>query len=187
LCNIICLSETHLKVDETIRVPGYTWYGHNRAFMHRRAPKGSGGVGILLEDNIFNEYHIKVVDKTVDGIIGLEIKHKLSDFSLLVYSCYLPPENSPHGRDAVGFYSHLLTELYTHEEADGFVVCGDLNSRIGNLNDSITGVDNIPCRKVIDEVVILHARHHEGYLLLITLLSHMTCCPHVNNLWLCLV
>jgi hypothetical protein len=124
--------------------------------MHRRAPKGSGGVGILLEDNIFNEYHIKVVDKTVDGIIGLEIKHKLSDFSLLVYSCYLPPENSPHGRDAVGFYSHLLTELYTHEEADGFVVCGDLNSRIGNLNDSITGVDNIPCRKVIDEVVNQH-------------------------------
>jgi len=154
----MCLSETHLRADETIMMQGYVWYGHNRKFIHCRAPKGSGGVGILIDDQILNEYHVRVVDKIVEGIIGIEVKHKLSDFSLLIYSCYLPPENSPHGRDAVGFFTHLLNEIYMYEEVDGIVVCGDLNARIGTLNDFIAGVDDIPTRKVIDETVNQHGK-----------------------------
>lgn len=41
--------------------------------VHHRAPKGSGGVGILVKDEIIIAYKVKIVDKNLDRIIGISM------------------------------------------------------------------------------------------------------------------
>ena len=48
-CDVISISETHLTERYEIFVSGYTWFGFNRYDIHKRAPKASGGVGIMVK------------------------------------------------------------------------------------------------------------------------------------------
>jgi hypothetical protein len=66
--DILTVIETHLPADKHIQCEGYTWFGHNRNEMHRRAPKPSGGVGILVKKWVVETYEISIVDKSYDGI-----------------------------------------------------------------------------------------------------------------------
>lgn len=113
-CDIVSLNETHLSDDNGIVLTelGYKWKGFNRKNLHINAPKGSGGVGLLIKNCIFETYEVTVVDQSYDGILGVTFKNKQSGFELVVFTCYLPPENSPWGRDASRFYTRLLTQIY---------------------------------------------------------------------------
>ena len=142
--------------------------------MHRRAPKGSGGVGVFIKDSLFRDYIVKMIDKSVEGVIGLSVKHNKSEFTLLVYSCYLPSENSPWGRDAVGFYAHLLSKVYAHDEVNGIMFCGDFNARVGDLKDYIEDKDLILERKSTDKTVNVHNKA------LIEFLEESKYCIQVN-------
>ncbi len=57
------------------------------------------------------DYGVKVVDKSYEGVIGVQLQHKHLEVSIVVFSCYLPPENSPWGRDSVGFYSQIVKHI----------------------------------------------------------------------------
>ena len=146
----MCLTETHLTGDNVLNVTGYTWYGHNRTLRHVNAVKGSGGVGILVKNKLFDTFNITYINKSVDGILTLQLTDKYTDFSFLIINCYLPPENSPHSRNITDFFAHILTELYLFAEVDFIIVCGDFNSRIGNLKDVIDDIDGLPPRQVLD-------------------------------------
>ncbi len=76
--DIICLCETHLDNDNTIFMNGYRWYGFNRSLRNVRAPKASGGVGILIKYGILEIFNVTVIDKVIDGILGILLinKHK---------------------------------------------------------------------------------------------------------------
>ena len=104
--DIISVNETHLGCDDTLdlKIDGFQWYGHNRFSTHRNAPKPSNGVGFLVKQSVFNSFHVRVSDKAYDGILGLELRHKDTDTSIAMFTCYLPPENSPWGRDADSFF-----------------------------------------------------------------------------------
>ena len=41
-----------------------------------RAPKPSGGIGVLIKNDILTEYSMRVIDKSYDGIMALEFIHK---------------------------------------------------------------------------------------------------------------
>lgn len=60
--DIISLNETHLVTDEVAELSGYSWFGNNRK-RHIHAPKGSGGVGLLVRTGLFQHFKISVVDK----------------------------------------------------------------------------------------------------------------------------
>ena len=75
----------------------------------------------------------------------------------MVFSCYLPPESSPWGRDASSFFSHLLTQIYIQYDIDAIFICGDFNARIGNLPDFDKNLDNIPPKLCID-----HTQNQNG-------------------------
>lgn len=151
------MTETHLTDDTTITVPGYKWYGYNRGEVHRRANKGSGGVGIFVKEDLLLEYSCKIVDKCHDGILGILIENKESDYRCVIYSCYLSPETSSWGRDNISYFSHLLSQVYLYSDnVDAIIICGDLNARIGNLDDSVSSVDELPPRKNIDTVINQH-------------------------------
>ncbi len=43
-----------------------------------------------------------IVDKSLEGILVVKfIINKHTDFSIMLYSCYLPPENQERGRYAI--------------------------------------------------------------------------------------
>lgn len=72
--DIISLNETHLSGDSVIEIAGYSWFGNNRN-RHLRAPKGTGGVGVLVKNERFEHFKIEVVDKSMEGIIGVRFEH----------------------------------------------------------------------------------------------------------------
>lgn len=146
--DIISLNETHLRRDDKIDFEGYSWFGHNR-MLHKRAKKASGGVGILVKNYLLDYFRIQVVDKSMDDIIGVRLEHRELQYSLVIFSCYLPPEGSTRGRDSVTFFTHLLAQVYSLE-ADVIYLCGDFNSRISNKDDCIGDIDNVPPRVAID-------------------------------------
>ena len=84
------------------------------------------------------------MDKSYGGILGLRFEHRSTGSDFIVYSCYLPPENSARGRDAQSFFAHLLTEKYVHSDIDDLFVGADFNARIGLLSDTIFYCDTIP-------------------------------------------
>ena len=76
----------------------------------------------------------------------------------MVISCYLVPENSPWS-NTTDFYSHLISQIYTNSDIDGIYIAGDFNSRIGESQDVIQHVDELPPRIVIDDKTNLYRSH----------------------------
>lgn len=149
-------------------------WGSNRKQTHIQAPKGSGGVGLLIKCDLYKLYNVKVIDHAYEGIIGVQFANKFSDFKLIVYSMYLPPENSPWGRDATSFFSHLLTQVYLHCETDAIFLCGDLNSRIGSIQENNDCFDNIPHQKSIEKTCNQHGKSFLEFL-------NNSCCCILNG------
>jgi exonuclease III len=166
--SIICLSETHLACKNTdtedhssnymstIDFPGFAWFGNNRKNININAPKPSGGVGVLIKNDLFEYYDVQVVDKAVDGILALQLSDKVTHHACVIICAYLPPENSNWGRDAPSFFSHILQLMYMFSEADALFLCGDLNSRTGKLKDYNETIDDVPPRHCCDTVKNMH-------------------------------
>ncbi len=138
--------------DGTLECENYTVFLNNRQEKHKNARKYSGGVAVLIKSNVMKDFDAKIIDKSVDGLIVLELANKSSDFTIVLFACYLPPENSVWGRDPTSFYAHIISQIYLNQNADAIVLCGDFNSRIGNMSDIVEGVDDIPARRVLDKV-----------------------------------
>ncbi len=42
--DILCISETHLQKEHTLRIDGYEYFPYNRTITHKDAPKTFGGI-----------------------------------------------------------------------------------------------------------------------------------------------
>ena len=60
----------------------------------------------------------------------MSLVHKVLVTQVVVFVCYLPPENSVWGRDAESFFTHLEGCMYQYSSCDHMFICGDLNARI---------------------------------------------------------
>jgi hypothetical protein len=118
---------------------------------------------MLVKNRLFGIYDIKKI-ALYEGILGLRFVHKHTDFTMVLYSCYLPPSNSIWGRDNTAFFTTLTSEIFTQIEADSVLFCGDLNSRIGELQESIEQIDNIQKRTPIDKVKNSHGQDFIDFL-----------------------
>ena len=78
---------------------------------------------------------------------------------------YLPPENSPWGRNATDFYSYLLGQVYLLSDKDAIIICGDLISRTGEMSDIISDIDGIPRRTAVDKNVNQHGHTLTDFLI----------------------
>ena len=76
--------------------------------------------------------------------------HKTENFVLLPCVCYLPPENSSRRVDVNEYFDNLLTDFYQFQNNGLVFICGDFNSRCGDLEDFIAGIDDIVPRSVKD-------------------------------------
>ena len=112
--DILGVTETHLLPQQDLSLSGYTWYGHNRMALHRRAKKGSGGVGFFIRNTILETNKVTILDKIIEGILWIKVSARKSDFVSHFCVCYLPPEGSTHpGITHVSdFFECLLTQIY---------------------------------------------------------------------------
>ena len=99
-----------------------------------------------------NCFDVSIADKSYDGILCLKFTHKFSNYCFILMSCYLPPSNSVWGRDGVSFYNHLMSLVYNFSNADAIYIAGDLNSRFGDVIETIDLIDcQLPERKILDQ------------------------------------
>ena len=75
--DIICLAETHFRGNEQLEIDGYEWYGQNRRNIHRIAKCGSGGVGFLVNKDLWSEFNINILDDSVEGILWLRFTQQV--------------------------------------------------------------------------------------------------------------
>ena len=132
---------------------------------HYKAKRHYGGVCILLKDEIYRYYTVSTVDQGYDGILAISLKCKNSNMSFLIIATYLPPENSPFGRNSIEFFEHLTSIIYTYQGFDMYVIAGDMNARVGKKFDSIKDIDNVKLREVIDNNVNNHGNELINFLL----------------------
>ena len=79
-CAILTFNETHLKDEENVSLPGYTWFGQNRSQLQVRARKASGGVGILVRNSLFKTYNGNIIDK---GESIMDLKFEKINFQVI--------------------------------------------------------------------------------------------------------
>ena len=148
--DILCLNETFLAHDEVIDIPNYKWYGHNRKNKHKKARRGAGGVGILVHSRVHEYFNIQVLDAETEDILWIKLQLKNSNTCICLCTCYLPPKGSSHKVDAETFFDTITNHIYNYQNKGFICICGDINSRMGDHQDIIEGVDNVPLRSSID-------------------------------------
>lgn len=156
--DIICVSETHLPLHEIIDVPGYRFYGKNRA-----SQKPSGGVAILIRNDKFQEYTVETCCNDTEGIIGVKLEHKRTRYSTIVVSNYLSPSNSKYGKNPEQFYNRLLMLAYEQCNSNLLIYAGDFNARIGHIQDT-PFEHEVPIRQCVDKTVNSHGQNLLNFL-----------------------
>ena len=156
--DIIGVTETFLKSNDVLSLPGYVWYGQNRQMLHVRANRGSGGIGCFVKAKLLDYFECHVINNSFEGILIIQLCNKYSGFKICLYIVYLPPERSMRGRDSDSFYEHLLSKLYMYTDNDISVILGDFNARIADKIDYVVDVDEdcISTRTSIDDVSNKH-------------------------------
>ena len=91
-----------------MNIEGYIWYGNNRKHIHKRAPKGSGGVGVFVRNELTDLFKIELLNDTMEGILWLSLISKSTTETLKVCVCYLPPANSSRQVNITDFLDTLL-------------------------------------------------------------------------------
>lgn len=103
-----------------------------------------------MKNELLLDFNVSVLQESYEGILWLKLVHRRKCFTLLPCVCYLPPENSSRRIDVNAFFDSLLSDFFVFQNIGKPFICGDFNSRCGDLEDTIAGIDDITHRKVID-------------------------------------
>jgi hypothetical protein len=107
-----------------------------------------------------------MVDNSIDGLFVFKLTEKVSKYTIVLIACYLPPERSPWGRDACSYFAYILNIIHVHTcSSDALYSCGDLNSRLGDKQDYVKGVDPLFDRQVLDKYSNKHGEAFHEFLI----------------------
>lgn len=115
-----------------------------------------GGVGILVRDAVYTSFAVEMCAVNSEGMLGLKLQHRTTGYETIVICNYMPPSNSPYGKDPETFFNNLLTLSFEFADSENVLYCGDFNARIGDCDDSPDS--QVRKREVIDMVVNSHGR-----------------------------
>lgn len=151
-CDIFCVVETFLKNKETLCVDGYTYFTHNRVSIHKKAKRGSGGVGVFIRNELLNLFSVLVLDDSIEDVLWIKLSNvaKVQSDNIVLCVAYLPPAGSVRNNDPEAFYCSLLEQVHAYQNEGRLFVCGDVNSRVGDDSDYIEGVDDVRPRDILD-------------------------------------
>ena len=148
--DILGIAETHLLGNDVLELEGYKWYGNSRKLVNKNVRNGSGGVGFFIRNELLINFDVTVLEDSCEGILILKLSHKRNALHLIPCVCYVPPENSSRFFDINKFYDSLFSYIYKYQNEGILYVCGDFNSRCGDLDDFIRGIDDVSDRNIID-------------------------------------
>ena len=152
-CDFVLLCETWLRKQSKVpQVKGYSFFTKHRTEISKKAKVGSGGVAVLVNDKILQQFKVIEIVDTYESILAIKLQHKVCETTLAVVCGYLPPEHTRHGSDPESFFEALTQIVYMFEECDRVYVGGDFNSRIGEKQDYIIEIDDVPARIALDKV-----------------------------------
>ena len=57
--DVVGVAEIWLKDGDVPTLDGYSWFGHNRQALSRKAVRGSGGVGVFVRNALLNNWRWK--------------------------------------------------------------------------------------------------------------------------------
>ena len=147
--DVVCVVESWLKREDEAVVEGYKWFWNDRKHLHKNAVRESGGVGILVENEVLKPCMVGILNTSVEDVLLVQFSWGSEEQALVLAVCYVPPESSSRGNSAEGTLQALAEGIEKYGSLGSRVICGDFNARLGEAGDE---VDGIPRRKIIDMV-----------------------------------
>ncbi len=140
--DIIILTETHAKNNTEFDFPNFHYTNYARKYVHPNAPGPSGGIGIFIRDNIYEGINIYSSDECIVWIKLLKSYFGgLND--KLIACCYFTPDGSSYIHNTISntnYFSILENELAKHGNYTDIYICGDLNARTGNKQETMCDI-----------------------------------------------
>ena len=102
--------------------------------LHKKAIQGSGGVGVLIREEVPKEYAVEVLESEVDDVLRVRLSNeKEEEGSLVLAVCYLPPETSSRGMGGEETLQSWAEQVAKYRSLGLIIMCGDFNARCGML------------------------------------------------------
>ena len=138
--SIVVLCETHCHNEDIICIDNYTIYQHNRKNLVE-GRRGSGGIAICIKNSLLFSHEVLGIFKNRDGIIGIKLRHRFTEYTIGIMGNYLSPSNYHYGRDAEGYYNNCSVLWETLSDCDLRIGTGDYNSRTNQVMDYLPDID----------------------------------------------
>ena len=138
--DIVILCETHCINNQSIKIEDYTVYQHDRQ-PQGGGRHGSGGVAIAIKNCLLFSHEILGMFKNYDGIIGIKLKNRDTDYTIGIMGNYLSPDNYHYGRDPENYFNNCSVLWENLLDCDLRVGTGDYNARTKQLVDYIPNID----------------------------------------------
>ncbi len=167
--DIISIMETWCTDEEarSLEDDNFKVIFSNRKYRDPKAKRISGGVLFLIKKEIFKG--VKRMISSSDDVIWLKLDRCFFNLEKDIYLCnaYLPPSGSSIFRwYNVDVCEMLELDVIRYSKMGDIIICGDLNARVGNLNDFVINDDNshIPVPKSYDVDTFSVKRHTQDSL-----------------------
>jgi exonuclease III len=124
-------SEREFDIKKEARRYDMYWYGHRRMHLHRHDHKGSGGLGILVR----NDIEIIRFNRGKEGLCWIDVKK--DGEAITVMALYVPSTTYSDQMNRRARTNKMMGQfqkevLKKKKEKQRLVVAGDLNARIAN-------------------------------------------------------
>ena len=146
--DFLCFTETWTTKHFTIDIPGFKCIhisGKKKSEFSCGRP--SGGISLYYKETF--EGGVTVLEQNSDGLLWFKLDKEFFGVEEDLYFCllYIPPMNSPvYKRKSIDFFEELEYGIVKYKHLGKLYILGDLNSRVGLLEDTIvnTNFDYIP-------------------------------------------
>lgn len=159
--DIVCFQETWLTESNILQIPGYSIFRSDRKTSKN---KNSGGV-VIIYKSILSKGIQKIKSKNNDFLwIKLNKSFFGLECDLYLCNCYIPPQSSRFHDDLDNpYFNTLKDEISMFSSLGEIILCGDFNSRVGEIQESVYDVENdVLSRRYIDNNEFeLPFRHNE--------------------------
>ena len=119
--------------------------------------RGSGGVGLLVKERLYDKFNINVWDSSYEGILWVRFEQQEnSQVIFLICVCYLPPSSSSRGDTSQEFFETLGNQYLLYSNCGLVCIFGDFNAQCGSCQDIPDSDTFIPQRWILDSSMNSH-------------------------------
>jgi hypothetical protein len=162
--DIVCLTETHVTKSSTFSLAGFSNPFEGIRDKHPKAPKGSGGVAILVRQSI--RQRVAFLQSTSPNLIWVRLKKEFFRCAddIFIGVVYASPANSTYSiRQECSVWEVLSSDVDKYQCKGKVMLFGDFNTRTGTAPDFIANDDDqfapVPDSYVSDDLQCLVDRH----------------------------